>query len=206
MSSDPSSRKGYRRIASSSVRVRLHIRHHKPQASGGQLRSSARCASYPMRDERLEVSVTFDARHGYIGSAPQLRTPVTALSLGGLRRRIEVLLLPDDVDVVLERLQTAAAEDRRSVRRRLRAPRIPRCWSWSCRLPPAIGRRRAWPLRSSASPRPCWSKRPRRRSAYCPRTNSCGCSDDAFEIGTMVPMVAKCNTCVTFEIGTLVPN
>jgi hypothetical protein len=31
-----------------------------------------------------------------------------ALSLGGLRRRIEVLLLPDDVDVVLDRLQTAA--------------------------------------------------------------------------------------------------
>ena len=31
-----------------------------------------------------------------------------ARSLGGLSRRIEVLLLPDDVDVVLERLQTAA--------------------------------------------------------------------------------------------------
>jgi hypothetical protein len=30
MSSDPSGRKGYRRIAPSSVRVRLHIRHHKP--------------------------------------------------------------------------------------------------------------------------------------------------------------------------------
>ena len=61
-----------------------------------------------MRDERLEVTVAFDERRGYIGTAPQLRTPVTALSLGGLRRRIEVLLLPDDVDVVLDRLQTAA--------------------------------------------------------------------------------------------------
>src|SRR5260370_29374862 len=29
MSSDPSDRKGYRRIAPSSVRVRLHVRHHK---------------------------------------------------------------------------------------------------------------------------------------------------------------------------------
>ena len=27
-----------------------------------------------MREERLEVSVTFDERHGYIGSAPELRS------------------------------------------------------------------------------------------------------------------------------------
>jgi hypothetical protein len=40
-----------------------------------------------MRDERLEVSVTFDER-GYVGSAPELRSPVVALSLGGLRRKI----------------------------------------------------------------------------------------------------------------------
>ena len=53
-------------------------------------------------DERLEVSVTFDARHGYIASAPELRQPVVALSLGGLRRRIEALLLPDNVRVVLQ--------------------------------------------------------------------------------------------------------
>jgi hypothetical protein len=37
-------------------------------------------------DERLEVSVTFDERHGYIASAPELRQPATALSLGGLRQ------------------------------------------------------------------------------------------------------------------------
>jgi hypothetical protein len=55
-----------------------------------------------MREERLEVSVTFDERHGYIASAPELRTAVVALSLGGLRRRIEVALLPDDVRVVLQ--------------------------------------------------------------------------------------------------------
>ena len=52
-----------------------------------------------MRDERLEVSVTFDER-GYIGSAPELRQAVVALSLGGLRRKIEIAMLPDDVRVV----------------------------------------------------------------------------------------------------------
>jgi hypothetical protein len=58
-----------------------------------------------MREERLEVSVTFDERHGYIGSAPELRSPVVALSLGGLRRKIEIAMLPDDVDarLVLDR-------------------------------------------------------------------------------------------------------
>jgi hypothetical protein len=51
-----------------------------------------------MREERLEVSVTFDER-GYIGSAPELRQAVAA-SLGGLRRKIEIAMLPDDVRVV----------------------------------------------------------------------------------------------------------
>jgi hypothetical protein len=54
-----------------------------------------------MREERLEVSVTFDER-GHIGSAPELRWPVVALSLGGLRRKIEALTVPDDVRVVLQ--------------------------------------------------------------------------------------------------------
>ena len=54
-----------------------------------------------MREERLEVSVTFDER-GYIGSAPELRQAVVALSLGGLRRRIEAPMVPDSVDVVLQ--------------------------------------------------------------------------------------------------------
>ena len=53
-----------------------------------------------MPDERLEVSVTFDER-GYIGSAPELPQAVVALSLGGLRRKIEIAMLPDDVRVVL---------------------------------------------------------------------------------------------------------
>ena len=50
-----------------------------------------------MSADRLEVSVTFDQAKGYIGTAPELRQPVTALSLGGLRRRIEIALLPDNV-------------------------------------------------------------------------------------------------------------
>ena len=61
----------------------------------------------PMREDTqcltsgLEVSVTFDER-GYIGSAPELRQAVVALSLGGLRRKIEIAMLPDDVRVVLQ--------------------------------------------------------------------------------------------------------
>jgi len=55
----------------------------------------------PIPDKRLEVSVTFDERHGYIGSAPELRQPIIALSLASLRKHIEITLLPDDVRVVL---------------------------------------------------------------------------------------------------------
>jgi hypothetical protein len=54
-----------------------------------------------MSGDRLEVNVTFDER-GYIGSAPELRQAVVALSLGGLRRKIEIAMLPDDVRVVLQ--------------------------------------------------------------------------------------------------------
>ena len=54
-----------------------------------------------MPDEQLEVKVTFDER-GYIGSAPELRQAVVALSLGGLRRKIEIALLPDNVRIVLQ--------------------------------------------------------------------------------------------------------
>ena len=55
-----------------------------------------------MSGERLDVTVTYDANCGYIGSVPGLKAPVVALSLGGLRRRIEILMLPDDVRVVLQ--------------------------------------------------------------------------------------------------------
>ena len=55
-----------------------------------------------MREERLEVSVTFDERRGYVASAPELRSAVVALSLGGLRRKIEALMVPDEPIVVLQ--------------------------------------------------------------------------------------------------------
>jgi hypothetical protein len=40
-----------------------------------------------MGNGRFNVAVSF-------GTHPELRSPVTALSLGGLRRRIEIALLP----------------------------------------------------------------------------------------------------------------
>jgi hypothetical protein len=66
-----------------------------------------------MREERFEVTVTFDERRGYVAKAPELRQPVMALSLGGLRRRIEIALLPDDVRVVLQLDGLAEAERRK---------------------------------------------------------------------------------------------
>jgi hypothetical protein len=58
----------------------------------------------------LEVSVTFDPARGYVASAPELRAPGTALSLGGLRRSIEALMLPDNVEVVLHLDRAARIE------------------------------------------------------------------------------------------------
>jgi hypothetical protein len=51
---------------------------------------------------KLDVTVTYDARHAYIASAPELRSPVVALSLAGLRRKVEIAMLPDDIRVVLQ--------------------------------------------------------------------------------------------------------
>ena len=53
-----------------------------------------------MHADRLEVSVSFDPRQGYIASAPELKAPVTALSLHGLSRRL-ALMLPDEPHVLL---------------------------------------------------------------------------------------------------------
>jgi len=74
-----------------------------------------------MREERLEVSVTFEERRGYIGSAPELRWPVVALSLGGLRRKIEALL--PDVRVVLQ-LDGLAERERHRRRAQAQLSRI----------------------------------------------------------------------------------
>jgi hypothetical protein len=51
------------------------------------------------KDKRFDVAVTFDERRGYVGTAAGLHQPVVALSLGGLRRKAEALMLPDDVIV-----------------------------------------------------------------------------------------------------------
>jgi hypothetical protein len=64
-----------------------------------------------LRDERFEVRVSFDERRGYVATAPELRQPVLALSLGGVRRRIEALMLPDEVDIIL-RLDGLAERER----------------------------------------------------------------------------------------------
>jgi hypothetical protein len=67
-----------------------------------------------MGDERLHIAVTYDAAKGYVGSSPELRQPVIALSLGGLRRKVEALMSPDEVIVMLNLDRTARLErDRR---------------------------------------------------------------------------------------------
>jgi hypothetical protein len=67
-----------------------------------------------MRDERLEVSVSFDPTRGYFTTGTELQPPLVALSLGGLRRRIEAALLPNAPVIVLHLDRAARLErDRR---------------------------------------------------------------------------------------------
>jgi hypothetical protein len=67
-----------------------------------------------MGDERLHIAVTYDPERGYVGSSPELRQPVIALSLGGLRRKVEAAMLPDEVIVMLSLDKAARLErDRR---------------------------------------------------------------------------------------------
>jgi hypothetical protein len=74
-----------------------------------------------MSGERLAIAVTYDERRGYIASAPELQSPVIALSLGGLRRRVEALMSPDEVIVVLSLDRAARMErDRRRLNGRPR--------------------------------------------------------------------------------------
>jgi hypothetical protein len=73
------------------------------------------------KDGRFDVAVTFDERRGYVGTAPDLRQPVIALSLGGLRRRIEALMSPEEVIVTLNLDKAARLErDRRRLTGRAR--------------------------------------------------------------------------------------
>jgi hypothetical protein len=52
-----------------------------------------------------------DERRGYVASHPELPT-VTALSLGGLRRKVEALMLPDDVIVTARGRRCALLAER----------------------------------------------------------------------------------------------
>src|SRR5512144_1774088 len=61
--------------------------------------------------DRLTVAVTFDPAKGYVATIPDVAAPVTALSLNGLRRRIEALMRPDNVTVLLS-LDRAARRER----------------------------------------------------------------------------------------------
>jgi hypothetical protein len=64
--------------------------------------------------DKLHIAVTFSPERGYVGSSPDLRAPVVALSLGGLRRKVETLISPDDVIVLLSLNRAARLErDRR---------------------------------------------------------------------------------------------
>jgi hypothetical protein len=64
--------------------------------------------------DKIAIAVTFDPERGYVGTAPDLRQPVIALSLGGLRRKVEALISPDEVIVTLNLDKPARLErDRR---------------------------------------------------------------------------------------------
>jgi hypothetical protein len=87
--------------AEGSVRV-LSWPAKREAASGGTVAGVASEPRGTTMHDGFEVSVTFDPAKGYAATAPELREPVLALSLGGVRRRVEALLLPDDLHVVLQ--------------------------------------------------------------------------------------------------------
>jgi hypothetical protein len=64
--------------------------------------------------DKFTIAVTYDPERGYVGTHSDLRAPVIALSLGGLRRKVEALMSPDEVIVMLNLDRTARLErDRR---------------------------------------------------------------------------------------------
>ncbi len=58
---------------------------------------------------RLLISVTYDPAKGYVAIHPELPL-MTALSLGGLRRKIEIALLPESPEIKLELDKRARTE------------------------------------------------------------------------------------------------
>jgi hypothetical protein len=64
--------------------------------------------------DKLTIAVTYDPAKDYIGTSPDLRQPVIALSLSGLRRKVKIAMLPDEVVVELQLDEAARLErDRR---------------------------------------------------------------------------------------------
>jgi hypothetical protein len=64
--------------------------------------------------DRFSINVTYDPERGYVGTVEGLQQPVIALSLGGLRRKVEALMSPDEVIVMLNLDKAARLErDRR---------------------------------------------------------------------------------------------
>ena len=100
------------------------------------LSTSLQAAAMSVLD-RLTVAVTFDPAKGYIASVPDRPAPVRALSLNGLRRRIEALLLPDDA-VVLRSLDRAARMERERRRAKM-AGRVQSTSRPSEKVPPRRG-------------------------------------------------------------------
>jgi len=63
--------------------------------------------------DKLSITVTYHSERGYVGTHPELQQPVIALSLGGLRRKVEALL-PGGAIITLSLDCTARLErDRR---------------------------------------------------------------------------------------------
>ena len=82
---------------------------------------------------RFEVAVTFEERRGYVGSAPELCQPVVALSLGGLRRKVEIAMLRDDVIVTLNLDRASETGARSQAAERTAAPGLNPCCNHGCR-------------------------------------------------------------------------
>jgi hypothetical protein len=93
--------------------------------------------------EKLVVDVGFDAAHGhYVAHHPELK-PFTALSLFGLRKKIEAALLPETVDIKLVLNRSA----------RLRFTKLGTRWSRVFSLSRSSARHWLSALRKSTWPR-----------------------------------------------------
>jgi hypothetical protein len=104
-----------------------------------------------MRDERLEVSVTFDERRGYVATAPELRQPVLALSLGGLRRRVEAC--DREASHINRMAPSGARAHLRGVELTARgccSPILRFTRSYGCQPSSAVRTSRCWPGRHSS--------------------------------------------------------